>query len=75
MSTTSTQCSILFRSSWFQQTRTSRGWPANCGDRLQTPGDRFCLALAKQKNLPAWTADKGWKRIAAAAGVEVVTIR
>jgi PIN domain nuclease of toxin-antitoxin system len=38
-------------------------------------GDRFCLALAKQKNLPAWTADKGWKRIAAAAGVEVVTIR
>ena len=38
-------------------------------------GDRFCLALAKRKGLPAWTADKGWKRIAAAAGVEVVTIR
>jgi len=38
-------------------------------------GDRFCLALAKQKNLPAWTADKGWTRTAAAAGVEVVIIR
>lgn len=38
-------------------------------------GDRFCLALAKQEDLPAWTADKGWTRIAAAAAVEVVTIR
>ena len=38
-------------------------------------GDRFCLALAKQKSLSAWTADKGWKRIAGAAGVDVVTIR
>lgn len=38
-------------------------------------GDRFCLALAKQKCLSAWTADKGWKRIAGAAGVDVVTIR
>jgi ribonuclease VapC len=38
-------------------------------------GDRFCLALAKQSGLPAWTADKEWKRIAEAAGVEVVTVR
>lgn len=38
-------------------------------------GDRFCLALAKQKSLSAWTADNGWKRIAGAAGVDVVTIR
>ncbi len=38
-------------------------------------GDRFCLALAKRKGLPAWTADKEWKRVARAAGVEVVTIR
>lgn len=38
-------------------------------------GDRLCLALARQKGLPAWTADKSWSRIAAAAGVEVVTIR
>ena len=38
-------------------------------------GDRFCLALAKRSGLPAWTADKEWKRIAEAVGVEVVTIR
>jgi ribonuclease VapC len=38
-------------------------------------GDRFCLALAKRKGVPAWTADTQWKRIAEAVGVEVVTIR
>ncbi|HWJ37532.1 MAG TPA: type II toxin-antitoxin system VapC family toxin [Sphingomicrobium sp.] len=38
-------------------------------------GDRFCLALAKQKGLPAWTAVRGWKRVAGAAEVEVVSIR
>lgn len=38
-------------------------------------GDRFCLALAKRTGLPAWTADKEWKRIARAVGVEVVVIR
>lgn len=38
-------------------------------------GDRFCLALAKRKGLPAWTADKEWKRIGGSVGVEVVTIR
>ncbi len=38
-------------------------------------GDRFCLALAKQKGLSAWTADKGWQRIAGAAGVSVDIIR
>jgi PIN domain nuclease of toxin-antitoxin system len=38
-------------------------------------GDRFCLALAKREGLPAWTADKTWKTIAAAAEVKVVVIR
>ena len=38
-------------------------------------GDRFCLALAKREGLPAWTADRKWKEIAAAAEVKVVTIR
>ena len=38
-------------------------------------GDRFCLALAKRMNVPAFTADQGWKNIAEAAGVTVVTIR
>lgn len=38
-------------------------------------GDRFCLALANYRALPTWTADNGWKRIAGAVGVEVVTIR
>ena len=49
-----------------------RGPTADAGLSL---GDRFCLALAKREGLPAWTADKEWKRIAVAAGVEVVTIR
>ena len=30
-------------------------------------GDRFCLALAKRDGLPAWTSDRKWKEIAAAA--------
>jgi PIN domain nuclease of toxin-antitoxin system len=38
-------------------------------------GDRFCLALAKRENLPAWTADKVWISVAAAIGVEVKLIR
>nr|WP_317893909.1 type II toxin-antitoxin system VapC family toxin [uncultured Sphingomonas sp.] len=38
-------------------------------------GDRFCLALAKRDGLPAWTADRKWKEIAAAAEVKVVTVR
>lgn len=38
-------------------------------------GDRFCLALAKRDALPAWTADRKWKEIAAAAEVKVVVIR
>ena len=49
-----------------------RGPTASAGLSL---GDRFCLALAKRKGLPAWTADKEWKRIAGSVGVEVVTIR
>ena len=38
-------------------------------------GDRFCLALAKRDGLPAWTADKAWKTVAAGANVKVVLIR
>ncbi len=38
-------------------------------------GDRFCLALAQQEGLPAWTADKQWRAIAGRANVEIVVIR
>lgn len=38
-------------------------------------GDFFCLALAKRDGLPAWTSDRKWKEIAAAAEVKVVAIR
>jgi PIN domain nuclease of toxin-antitoxin system len=38
-------------------------------------GDRFCLALAKRLDVPAFTADRAWKDVAAAIGVKVVTIR
>lgn len=38
-------------------------------------GDRFCLALAKQLNVPAYTADRAWKDIASAVGTKVVLVR
>lgn len=38
-------------------------------------GDRFCLALARRDGLPALTADRQWRTIAEAAGVEVSVIR
>lgn len=38
-------------------------------------GDRFCLALAIRNGLPAWTADKAWRTVADAVGVDVVVIR
>jgi PIN domain nuclease of toxin-antitoxin system len=38
-------------------------------------GDRACLALAKTRGAPALTADREWRNIAAAAQVEVITIR
>ena len=38
-------------------------------------GDRFCLALARRDGLPAWTGDQGWKKVADATEVKVVTIR
>jgi PIN domain nuclease of toxin-antitoxin system len=38
-------------------------------------GDRFCLALAKQLGVPAYTADRAWKDVATNAGVKVVAIR
>jgi PIN domain nuclease of toxin-antitoxin system len=38
-------------------------------------GDRFCLALSKRLNVAAYTADKAWKDIAAAASVKVMLVR
>ncbi len=38
-------------------------------------GDHFCLALARRDGLPALTADRQWRSIADAAGVEVLIIR
>jgi PIN domain nuclease of toxin-antitoxin system len=38
-------------------------------------GDRFCLALALREGLPAWTADRQWRTVAEAIGVEIVLIR
>lgn len=40
-----------------------------------TSGARFCLALAKRFAVPAYTADRAWKDVAADAGVRVVAIR
>ena len=38
-------------------------------------GDRACLALAKQLNLPAVTADGAWVELADELDVEVVIVR
>lgn len=38
-------------------------------------GDRFCLALAQRDELPAWTGDQDWKKVADATGVKIVAIR
>ena len=38
-------------------------------------GDRFCLALARRLEVPAFTADRAWKDVASDAGVKVVVIR
>lgn len=38
-------------------------------------GDRFCLALARVEGVPAMTADKAWRTVADAVGVEVRLIR
>lgn len=38
-------------------------------------GDRFCLALARRDELPAWTSDQNWKKVADAVEVKVVAIR
>lgn len=38
-------------------------------------GDRFCLALAKRLDAPAYTADRAWKEVAADVGAKVVAIR
>ena len=38
-------------------------------------GDRFCLALARRLGAPVLTADKAWRRVEKATGVEVRTIR
>lgn len=38
-------------------------------------GDRFCLALARQRSAPVLTADRNWLEIAEAVGVEIELIR
>jgi ribonuclease VapC len=38
-------------------------------------GDRFCLALAARDRLPAWTADRQWRRISKKIDAEVLVIR
>lgn len=38
-------------------------------------GDRFCLALAKRLEVPAFTADRAWKEVAGGIGIKVVVIR
>ena len=38
-------------------------------------GDRYCLALARREGLPAFTAERRWPAIAAAAGVVLEMIR
>ncbi len=38
-------------------------------------GDRFSLALALRDGLPAWTADRQWRIVADAGGVQVVVVR
>ncbi len=38
-------------------------------------GDRFCLALARRLDVPAYTADRAWREVASAVGVKVVAIR
>ncbi len=38
-------------------------------------GDRFCLALAKRLQQPAYTADRAWQSVAADCGVDVVLVR
>jgi ribonuclease VapC len=38
-------------------------------------GDGFCLALAARDGLPAWTADRQWRRIAKKIDAEILLIR
>ncbi|MDY8110946.1 type II toxin-antitoxin system VapC family toxin [Fulvimarina sp. 2208YS6-2-32] len=38
-------------------------------------GDRACLALARQLDVPAVTADRAWKDVEAELGVKVVLVR
>ena len=38
-------------------------------------GDRACLALANRLNVPALTADRAWRGVARAIGLEIELIR
>jgi ribonuclease VapC len=38
-------------------------------------GDRFCLALARRRDVPALTADRAWLGLEAAAGVRIEQLR
>ena len=54
-------------------TRDLLGFLFQCCHKLGK--DRFCLALAKSENLPAWTSDRKWQTIAEAVQVEITIIR
>lgn len=56
------------------------GWQAGALQATTAPvelslGDRFCLALAQRPAVPAYTAHRAWKEVAAEAGAKVVAIR
>ena len=36
-------------------------------------GDRACLALARERRIPAMTADRAWRRLQ--LGIEIQTVR
>ncbi|GAC1574746.1 MAG: PIN domain-containing protein [Sphingomicrobium sp.] len=38
-------------------------------------GDRFCLALARRMNVPAYTADRVWKEVETEIAIKVVVVR
>ena len=38
-------------------------------------GDRACLALGRERNLPVLTADRAWSGIDLGPGIEVVLLR
>ena len=35
-------------------------------------GDRACLALAQERNIPAWTADRSWSALDAGIAIKLI---